>query len=110
MIYFFIMIFGGFFGQGTGPMIFYVLTFFLGFTLIEVLATGIIPWFILSVSSLVIFGFNGIINYKIGIILLIGMAIGGYAGAHVALKKGNQWIKRLFIIFVIISGIKLLFF
>ena len=110
VIYFFIMIFAGFFGQGTGPMIFYALTFFLGFTMIEVLATGIIPWFVLSISSVVIFAFNGIIDYRIGIVLLIGMALGGYIGAHVALKKGDLWVKRLFVLFVIISGVKLLFF
>ena len=110
IIYFFIMIFGGFFGQGTGPLIFYVSTFFLGFTMIEVLATGIIPWVVLSLSSLIIFGLNGIIDYKTGIVLLTGMAIGGYIGAHVALKKGDLWVKRLFVLFVIISGAKLLFF
>ncbi|MCK4327045.1 MAG: sulfite exporter TauE/SafE family protein [Candidatus Diapherotrites archaeon] len=110
LIYFLIMIFGGFFGQGTGPMIFYALTYFLGFTMIEVLATGIIPWFVLSISSLVIFALYGIIDYEVGIVLLIGMAVGGYIGAHVVLKKGDLWVKRLFILFVIISGLKLLFF
>jgi len=110
IIYFLIMIYGGFFGQGTGPLIFYTLTYFLGFTMIEVLATGVIPWFVLSLSSLIIFARNGIIDYRIGIILLIGMAIGGYIGAHVALKKGNAWVKRLFILLVIISAVKLLFF
>ena len=89
-------------------MIFYVLTFFLGFTMIEILATGIIPWFVLSISSLVIFALNGIIDYEIGIILLIGMALGGYIGAHMALKKGDLWVKRLFVLFVIIFGMKLL--
>lgn len=110
IIYFFIMIFGGFFGQGTGPMIFYALTFFLGFTMTEVLATGIIPWFVLSLSSLLIFALNGIIDYKTGIVLLAGMGIGGHIGAHVALKKGDLWVKRLFVLFVIIFGVKLLFF
>lgn len=105
-----IMTFGGFFGQGTGPMIFYALTFFLGFTMIEVLATGIIPWFVLSISSLAVFALNGIIDYKIGIVLLLGMAIGGYIGAHIALKKGDLWVKRLFVLFVIILAAKLLFF
>lgn len=109
-IYFLIMIFGGFFGQGTGPLIFYTLTYFLGLTMIEVLATGIIPWFILSISSLVIFALNGIIDYESGIVLLIGMAIGGYVGAHFAIQKGDFWIKRLFALFVIVAGIKLLFF
>ena len=109
-IYFLIMIFGGFFGQGTGPLIFYTLTYFLGLTMIEVLATGVIPWFVLSLSSLIIFTFNGIIDYKSGVVLFVGMAIGGYAGAHFAIQKGDVWIKRLFATFVIIAGIKLLFF
>jgi hypothetical protein len=110
IIYFFIMILGGFFGAGTGPLIFYTLTYFLGFTMIEVNATGVIPWFVLSVSSVAIFAMHGIINYEIGIILFIGMAIGGYIGADMAIKNGEKWVKRLFIIFVVASSIKLLFF
>lgn len=108
--YFLIMIFGGFFGAGSGPLIFYALTYFLGFTMIEVLATGVIPWFVLSLSSLAVFALNGIIDYKNGAVLLIGMAIGGWIGAQVALQKGDGWIKRLFILFVAIFSIKLLFF
>lgn len=110
LVYFAIMIFAGFFGQGTGPMIFYALTFFLGLTMIEVLGTGIIPWFVLSISSVIIFALNGIIDYKIGIVLFVTMSIGSYIGAHVAIKKGDLWVKRLFVLFVIILGIKLLFF
>lgn len=110
IIYFLIMVFGGFFGQGTGPLIFYILTYFLGLTMIEVLATGTIPWLVLSLSSVAIFAFKGIINYKSGIILFIGMALGGYVGAHVAIKKGDSWLKRLFALFVLVSSIKLLFF
>jgi uncharacterized protein len=110
ILYFFIMILGGFFGAGTGPLIFYALTYFLGFTMIEVIATGVIPWFILSVSSVIIFALHGIINYKVGIVLFVGMAIGGYVGAHMAIKKGEIWVKRLFILFVVASSIKLLFF
>lgn len=109
-IYFFIMIFGGFFGQGTGPLVFYALTYFLGFTMIEVLATGTVPWLVLSVSSLMIFALNGLVDYRIGIVLLAGMTIGGYIGAHLALKKGNLWIKRLFVLFVIMLAAKLLLF
>lgn len=110
LIYFLIMTFGGFFGQGTGPLTFYLLTFLLGFTMVEVLATGTISWLVLSTSSVIIFALNGIINYEIGIILLVGMSIGGYFGAHAAVKKDNTWIKYLFILFVIIFAVKLLFF
>lgn len=109
-IYLLVQIFTGFFGGGTGPIIFYILMTFFGLAIIEANATQIIPVLVLYISSLTIFAINGIINYKIGAVLLIGMAIGGYIGAHLALKKGNKWVKSLFVLLVIISGIKLLFF
>lgn len=70
IIYFCIMIFSAFFGQGTGPMYVYVLTFFLGFTVIEVLATNIIPGIVLAVSSLILFASHDLINYTFGVMLL----------------------------------------
>lgn len=111
MIIFFVLnIFNGFLGVGSGGISYYNSLFFFGFTLIEANATNVIPWFLLSVFSLIIYTRGGIVDYRIGMILLIGMIIGGYIGAHVALKKGELWIKRLFSFVVIISAIKLLFF
>ncbi len=110
LIYFLIMIFGGFFGGGVGPLILYTLIFLFGFTVIEVNATKTIPWFLLALSSFIIFALNGIVDYQKGIVLFVGMALGGYLGAHTALKKGDLWVKRLFAIIVIVSSIKLLFF
>lgn len=108
--YFLLMIFGGFFGGGAGTLIFYTLMFFFGFTIIRANATDIIPWFVLSLSSLIIFMINGIVSYYIGISLFLGMLVGGYLGAHTAIKKGNRWVKIVFAIVVIISSIKILFF
>ena len=81
-----------------------------GYTIIEANATNNIPWILLAISSFIIFAINGIVDYKIGTILLLGMITGGYIGAHVAIKKGDKWVKTLFAVLVIISGIKLLFF
>ncbi|MEK6915984.1 MAG: sulfite exporter TauE/SafE family protein [Nanoarchaeota archaeon] len=108
--YFVIMVFAGFSGQGTGPMVFYTLTFFFGLTMIESLGTGLVPWLVLSVSSTIIFGLNGIIDYKVGAVLFVTMSIGSYAGAHIAIKKGDIWIKRLFVVLVVVMGLKLLIF
>ncbi len=110
VFYFFIMIYNGIFGAGAGPLSTYNFLYFFGFTLTEVFATSTIPWLLLCLSSLVIFMLRGIVDYKNGVILLIGMTIGGYIGAHVALKKGDLWMKRLFVPVVIASCIKLLFF
>jgi uncharacterized membrane protein YfcA len=40
--------------------------------------------------------------------LLLGSLIGGYVGAHLAITKGNRWIKRIFEIITLSVGIKLI--
>ena len=40
--------------------------------------------------------------------LLLGSLLGGYAGAHLAILKGNQWIKRAFELVTLLVGVKLL--
>jgi len=39
--------------------------------------------------------------------LLLGSLLGGYAGAHLAILKGNQWIKRAFELVTLLVGAKL---
>ena len=41
--------------------------------------------------------------------LLAGSIIGGYLGSHLAIRKGNLWIKRSFEIVTILIGLKLIF-
>lgn len=40
--------------------------------------------------------------------LLLGSLIGGYIGAHLAIIKGNRWIKRIFEIITLAVGAKLI--
>lgn len=110
VLYTAIMVFGGFFGGGAGTLVLYTLMIFFGFTIIESNATDIIPWFLLSLFSLIILAINGIVDYKIGVTLFVGMLVGGYIGAHIAVKKGDKWVRAIFAFIVIISGLKLLFF
>lgn len=110
ILYFCIMIFGGFFGGGAGSLILSTLMIFFGLTILEANATNHIPWLLLSAFSLIIFCINGIVNYEMGTALFLGMLIGGYLGTHTALKNGDQWVKVVFGIVVVVSGIKLLLF
>lgn len=41
-------------------------------------------------------------------VLLIGSLLGGYLGAHLAILKGNRWIKRAFETVTLIVGVKLI--
>lgn len=40
--------------------------------------------------------------------LLLGSLLGGYLGAHLAIKSGNRWIKRAFEIVTLLLGAKLI--
>lgn len=40
--------------------------------------------------------------------LLLGSLLGGYAGAHLAILKGNRWIKRVFEAVTLLVGAKLI--
>lgn len=40
--------------------------------------------------------------------LLLGSLLGGYIGAHLAIMKGNRWIKRVYEVITLLIGIKLI--
>lgn len=40
-------------------------------------------------------------------VLLAGSLLGGYFGAHLAISKGNRWIKRAFEVITLVIGLKL---
>jgi uncharacterized membrane protein YfcA len=40
--------------------------------------------------------------------LLLGSLVGGYAGAHLAIAKGNRWIKRAYELITVVVGLSLI--
>jgi len=107
LFYFLVSIIASFFG-GFGMILMVIVVFFLGLPFIEANATELVSYTLLSVVSTIIFMAHGLVNYYIGIPLFIGMVIGGYLGAHTAIKKGNKWVKIFFAIMVVASVVKVL--
>lgn len=106
--YFFISIYDSFFGVGSGLLAIFSLTSLLGITFLEANATEKVAWILNATISVIIFASYGLINYKIGIVLLVGMFVGGYTGASIALRKGNDFVKVFLSFVIIITVIKLL--
>jgi uncharacterized protein len=107
-IYFLVQILAGFLAAGTGTMIYYTLMLFFGVTITQVAATQILPFLVLTVSSLLIFAAHGLIEYRVGMVLIAGTAVGGYLGAHLAITQGDAWVRRLFAVVVLVLGARLL--
>lgn len=55
-----------------------------------------------------VLGLQGPIRWDWVPILLVASALGGYAGAHLAISAGNKWIKHVYEIVTILVGLKLL--
>lgn len=108
ILIFFIGIYAGFFGGGYGTIMSYILLFIFGQTFLKSAGTRKIPGIVSDIVAFAIFFINGFFHLIYGIIILIGSSIGAFIGSHYALKIGNEWIRRGFILVVFIMAIKLL--
>lgn len=96
-------------GGGVGAAMFLTLVLSFGLTMLQANATYAFPVLILTGSSLWTFYFANAINFRAGFALFIGMTIGGYAGTCAALRKGDAWVRRIFLLMSLILSVKLVF-
>lgn len=108
LVYFLLMIFGGFFGGGIGPFLIATLVGCFGLTVIEANATDFFPWLLQSIMSLGILISYGLVSVPEFIAIFLGMMVGGSLGADFALRKGNKFIRTALMAMVAVMATKLL--
>lgn len=102
-------IYGGLYSGGYVTMLTTVFVALFGMTFTEAVAnTKLINVFSSLVAS-VIFARQGLIDYKLGIILAVVMFAGAYIGARVVTKLNDVWLKRIFLATVLILAVKIIF-
>lgn len=107
IVIFLLSIYSGFFGAGVGVFMLFTFAYLFGYTYLKSTAfMTVINAFAIGATS-IIFAYHGLIDFKIGIPLLIGNAIGGFTGSHVAVLKGNKLIRPLFLVVTSILIIRL---
>lgn len=99
----------GFFGPGTGTFLTFAFIKIYGFDFLHASANTKILNFTSNFTALILFMFSGQILYKIAIFYAISMVLGGYIGAKVAINKGSQLIKPIFLFMAVAVAIKLLY-
>lgn len=107
-ITFIIGVYGGFYGAMAGTFLLYVLLFAFKQTFLEGTATLKLTSLMMTTMAAVVFAGKGAIDYPMAAAMFLGCAIGSYIGAHYSDRIGNVWIKRLFILIVLIMVVKLL--
>lgn len=101
-------IYGGFIGGGGGTIQTYILASVFGLTFLESAATRRIPNLVGALLSVSIFAFYGIINWPVAMTLLVSESMGAWVGSSIAIKKGDKFVRTLFVVVAIALAIKLL--
>jgi len=107
-ITFIIGVYGGFYGAMAGTFLLYVLLFVFKQTFLEGTATLKLTSLMMTTMAAVVFAGKWAIDYSMAAAMFSGCAIGSYIGAHYSDRIGNVWVKRLFILIVLIMVVKLL--
>jgi uncharacterized membrane protein YfcA len=105
--FFVIGIYGGFVQAGVGFLIIAGLMF-QGLDLVRTNAIKVTIVFFFTLVALTVFVWHGQVNYQLGLSLAVGNAIGGWLAAHLAVKKGHAWIKRIVSLAIVLFAVKLL--
>lgn len=96
-------------GSGIGSLQMVVLIMCFGMDALTASATRRAMQLTVASISLVVFIAAGLVNYRFGIVGLATSSVGGYAGAHIAVKKGNRFIVNVFAFVSALLALQLLF-
>ena len=101
-------VYGGLYSGGYVTVLTAMLVAFFGMTFTEsIAATKVINVFS-SLVATIVFIWQGLVDYTLGVILGVTMFAGAYVGAHYASKLNDLWLKRIFLVTVFILALKTL--
>jgi uncharacterized protein len=109
LLAFVLAIYGGLYSGGYVTVLTATLVAFGSMSFAQsVAATKFINVFSSGIATLV-FMWQGLVDYRLGIFLAVSMFAGAFVGAHYASKMNEIWLRRIFLATVLILAIKSIF-
>jgi uncharacterized membrane protein YfcA len=102
---FFIGFYDGLIGPGTGTILMIALVAIMGFAFVGASAIAKVVNATTNLASIIVVGLTIGVMWKLALVLGVANLAGGYAGSHMALKKGSGFIR---IFYLIVTGILIL--
>ncbi|MEO6335057.1 MAG: sulfite exporter TauE/SafE family protein, partial [Pyrinomonadaceae bacterium] len=103
---FFLAIYGGLYSGGYVTLLTAAFVSFAAMSFIEsIAATKLINVFSSGIATLV-FMWQRLVDYRLGIFLAVAMFAGAFVGAHYASKMNEIWLRRIFLVTVFLLAIK----
>ncbi|MFN5188545.1 MAG: sulfite exporter TauE/SafE family protein [Chitinophagia bacterium] len=97
----------GFIGPGAGSLFVLAFISILGYDFLNANAHAKIVNLSTNLGSLILFIGKGVILWPVAIPMSICNATGGFFGSRMALKKGNQFIRKIFLIVIVATLLRL---
>lgn len=97
----------GFIGPGTGSFLLFLFVRFFHFDFLRATACAKVVNCGTNAATLIFLVPAGLVNYHLAVPLGIAAILGSIAGAQLAMRGGNHWIRRLFLTLAIILLAKL---
>ncbi|MEK7153502.1 MAG: sulfite exporter TauE/SafE family protein [Patescibacteria group bacterium] len=96
------------FGTGLGSVLVIILMLLFGLSALESNATKRVAQSVQSVMLFILLAIQGLVVWPHGLASLIGCTLGSHIGSHIAIKKGNKFVKFMLAVVMLTSGIALL--
>lgn len=100
--------YGGFIQAGTGFILMPILHKAMGLDLVRTNMHKVFIVLVYTPVSLAVYALNGKVDWRAGAVLAVGMSIGGWAGAHLSLGKGEKLIRPVLYACLIAMAVRLL--
>ena len=92
-------------GMGGGTLLIPILTIFLGFKQKNAQAINLLVFIPMSLFALIIHIKNKLVDFKVGIPVILSGAIFSILGSYLASVLSNALLKKIFAIFLLLVGI-----
>jgi uncharacterized membrane protein YfcA len=93
-------VYDGFVGPGTGSFLVFLLVGAVGMSFLHASATAKAVNTMTNVAALLLFGFGGHVMWRLGFAMAACNLAGAQIGAHVAIRRGSAWVRRVFLVVV----------
>jgi uncharacterized membrane protein YfcA len=97
----FLGFYDGLFGPGTGSILIFLFVSVLGFDFLRASALAKAVNWASNVSSLTSFISHGSWLPVVALSMAAGSGLGGFLGARLAIRRGNRWVRAVFIVVVV---------
>lgn len=97
----------GILGPGTGTFFVILLVGVLGWGFLDASAQAKIANLVTNLSAIAVFAAHGTILWQLGLMMGAANLVGGFVGARTAIRKGNDFVRKVFLVVVALLIVRL---